>query len=257
MIVRGLRCRRAMLWVEGNRALRHRAEPMNFVEGTSWREADAGANAPGTAPALHREVQIVRAELSRLRQPVSPYRISTRPYRLEFEPDCDLGRRRAALGSHDHRRAVELYRGPLLPGPTCRRSSTCASSCTRALAGCCWVPATPDPTPLRRHRLQPPARAPADPPLTRIATERAEPPATEPSLRTGSSFLSGCSLPATPARLPSPGYASGPTQEPRMAVCAQPGAEGGVVSYQSRYDNWINNGWVPPTDGTYSRTRHR
>lgn len=241
-----------LLWVEGNRGLRNRAERMNFVEGTSWREIDAGTNAPGTALAIDREVQIfraehlartvtpwsctaapvhdpdtgsllgvldltggdpvagptslalvratvraveselrlnrltrtvsttpgrrparpslevlgrhqadwrtgvehsrlglrhseilvllaeapdgltsdeleaalslqpiatvtVRAELSRLRQAILPYGITTRPYRLDFEPDSDLARLRAALAAHDHRRAVDLYRGPLLP----------------------------------------------------------------------------------------------------------------------------------------------
>lgn len=240
-----------LLWVEGNHGLRHRAERMNFVEGTSWRETDAGTNAPGTALALDREVQIfraehlartvtpwsctaapvhdpdtgsllgvldltggdpvagptslalvratvraaeselrlnrltrtmptsdrrpgrpslevlgrhqadwrtgtqhnrlglrhseilvllaeasdgmtsdeleaalspqpigtvtVRAELSRLRQAILPYRITTRPYRLDFDPDSDLARLRAALAADDHRRAVDLYRGLLLP----------------------------------------------------------------------------------------------------------------------------------------------
>jgi len=255
-----------LLWVEGNHALRSRAERMNFVEGTSWREIDAGTNAPGTALALDREVQIyraehlarpatpwsctaapihdpdtgsllgvldltggdpvagptslalvratvraveselrinrltwsspasstpgsapdspqnstqnrkpsrptldvlgrhqadwrtgvqhtrlglrhseilvllaeatdgmtadeleaalsghpiapvtVRAELSRLRQAILPYRIATRPYQLDIRPESDLGLVRAAVSRHDHRRAVELYRGPLLP----------------------------------------------------------------------------------------------------------------------------------------------
>lgn len=240
-----------LLWVEGDHRLRSRAERMNFAEGTSWRETDAGTNAPGTALALDREVQIfraehlarpvtswsctaapihdpdtgsllgvldltggdpvagptslalvratvraveselrlsrlawssstddpkpsrpsldvlgrhqadwrtgtrhtrlglrhseilvllaeatdgmtadeleaalsvhpiapvtVRAELSRLRQAILPYRITTRPYRLDSQPDSDLSRLRSAISSHDHRRAVELYRGPLLP----------------------------------------------------------------------------------------------------------------------------------------------
>jgi hypothetical protein len=240
-----------LLWVEGHRGLRGRAERMNFLPGTSWTERDAGTNAPGTALALDREVQIfrsehlarpvtpwsctaapvhdpdtgsllgvldvtggddvvgptslalvratvraveselqlnrlarpaprraeskshprlqvlgkpqaewrtgcryqrlslrhsemlvllaqapdglrgdeleaglsddplapvtVRAELSRLRQALLPYTISTRPYRLEFELDSDLGRLCRALRERDHRTAVDLYGGPLLP----------------------------------------------------------------------------------------------------------------------------------------------
>ncbi|WP_091528527.1 GAF domain-containing protein [Microlunatus soli] len=243
-----------LLWVEGNHRLRSRAEQMNFVEGTSWTEDDVGTNAPGTALALDREVQIyraehlarhvtpwscsaapvhdpdtgsmlgvldltggdevvgptslalvratvraveselriarlvprldppadrlspparprlqvlgrhagewrtgsqharlslrhseilvllqasadgltgdelgaalsrhplaavtVRAELSRLRQTVLPYGIHTRPYRLGFTVDADVEQLVTALRHRDHRRAVELYRGPLLP----------------------------------------------------------------------------------------------------------------------------------------------
>lgn len=242
-----------LLWVEGNHRLRQRAEQMNFVEGTSWTEDDVGTNAPGTALALDREVQIyraehlarnvtpwscsaapvhdpdtgsllgvldltggdevigptslalvratvraveselrlqrlvpddvatdrvrrpgrprlqvlgrhtgqwqtgsqqtrlslrhseilvllqagsdgltgdelgaaltrqplaavtVRAEMSRLRQTVLPYGIGARPYRLAFALDADVERLVEALRRGDHRRAVELYRGPLLP----------------------------------------------------------------------------------------------------------------------------------------------
>lgn len=51
-----------LLWVEGDSATRRRAERMNFVAGAAWSEADAGTNAPGTALALLRPVQIVAAE---------------------------------------------------------------------------------------------------------------------------------------------------------------------------------------------------
>jgi hypothetical protein len=47
-----------MLWVEGDSAVRRRAAAMNFVPGTDWSERGAGTNAPGTALALDREVQI-------------------------------------------------------------------------------------------------------------------------------------------------------------------------------------------------------
>ncbi len=36
-----------------------------------------------------------------------------------------------------------------------------------------------------------------------------------------------------------------------MAVYAQPGTEGSVVSYRSRYDNWIGGEWVAPVQGNY------
>jgi len=51
-----------LLWVEGNARARQRAERMNFVAGAAWSEADAGTNAPGTALAMMRPVQIVAAE---------------------------------------------------------------------------------------------------------------------------------------------------------------------------------------------------
>ena len=253
-----------LLWVEGNHRLRHRAEAMKFVAGTSWTEEHVGTNAPGTALALDREVQIyraehlartvtpwsctaapvhdpdtgsvlgvldltggdlvvgptslaliratvraveselrlqrltsgrpgtsasrivnassapvpatpirpqlqvlgrhtgvwqsgtvpstlslrhseiltllrastdgltgdelgagltalptaavtVRVELTRLRQAIAPHSIGTRPYRLEFDLDSDVAQLRTALRTGDHRRAIDLYRGPLLP----------------------------------------------------------------------------------------------------------------------------------------------
>jgi GAF domain len=51
-----------LLWVEGHPVLRRRAERMNFVEGAMWDERCAGTNAPGTAMALNRPVQIVATE---------------------------------------------------------------------------------------------------------------------------------------------------------------------------------------------------
>jgi hypothetical protein len=51
-----------LLWVEGDVRLRRRAEQMHFVEGARWDESHAGTNAPGTALALNREVQIFAAE---------------------------------------------------------------------------------------------------------------------------------------------------------------------------------------------------
>lgn len=51
-----------LLWVEGHRAARRRAGLMNFVEGARWAESVAGTNAPGTAIAVDRPVQVFAAE---------------------------------------------------------------------------------------------------------------------------------------------------------------------------------------------------
>ncbi|MEU4212565.1 GAF domain-containing protein [Streptomyces sp. NPDC026206] len=59
-----------MLWVEGHRGVRSRAEGMNFVPGARWDERHAGTNAPGTALALDHAVQIFATEhYNRLVQP--------------------------------------------------------------------------------------------------------------------------------------------------------------------------------------------
>ncbi|GAA2060525.1 acetaldehyde dehydrogenase ExaC [Williamsia deligens] len=36
-----------------------------------------------------------------------------------------------------------------------------------------------------------------------------------------------------------------------MPVFANPGAEGAIMSFESRYENWIGGKWVPPTKGQY------
>jgi hypothetical protein len=51
-----------LLWVQGHARTRRRAERMNFVEGAVWSEPEAGTNAPGTALAVGRPVQIFMAE---------------------------------------------------------------------------------------------------------------------------------------------------------------------------------------------------
>jgi hypothetical protein len=59
-----------LLWVEGDRNACRRAEAMNFVPGADWSERGAGTNAPGTALALDRELQIRGSEhFSRVVQP--------------------------------------------------------------------------------------------------------------------------------------------------------------------------------------------
>ena len=51
-----------LLWVDGDRDLRRKAEGMLFVEGADWSERAVGTSAPGTALALDRSVQIRGAE---------------------------------------------------------------------------------------------------------------------------------------------------------------------------------------------------
>lgn len=59
-----------LLWVEGDPVARRRAETMNFAPGADWSERRAGTNAPGTAVALDRELQIRGSEhFSRIVQP--------------------------------------------------------------------------------------------------------------------------------------------------------------------------------------------
>lgn len=66
-----------LLWVEGNAWLRAQAEAMHFVPGADWSEASAGTNAPGTAAALDRPVQIFGPEhLGRL---VTPWSCTAAP----------------------------------------------------------------------------------------------------------------------------------------------------------------------------------
>jgi GAF domain len=61
-----------LMWVEGDRVARRRAEAMNFVPGADWSEHGAGTNAPGTALAVDQEVQILGSEhFSRAVQPWS------------------------------------------------------------------------------------------------------------------------------------------------------------------------------------------
>ncbi|MEU0495402.1 transcriptional regulator [Mycobacterium sp. NPDC006124] len=61
-----------LLWVEGDSKACRNAEAMNFVPGADWSERRVGTNAPGTALALDREVQIRSSEhFSRVVQPWS------------------------------------------------------------------------------------------------------------------------------------------------------------------------------------------
>ncbi len=47
-----------LLWIDGDRSLRRKAEGMLFVEGADWSEAAVGTSAPGTALALDHGIQI-------------------------------------------------------------------------------------------------------------------------------------------------------------------------------------------------------
>ncbi|MHC3467774.1 winged helix-turn-helix domain-containing protein [Streptomyces sp. 7R007] len=51
-----------LLWVEGHPTTRRRAGRMNFVPGARWAETAVGTNAPGTAVAVGRPVQVFAAE---------------------------------------------------------------------------------------------------------------------------------------------------------------------------------------------------
>lgn len=68
-----------LLWVDGDRTARRRAEDMAFLEGADWSEAVAGTSAPGTALALGRAVQIRRDE--HFARMVHPWSCSAVPLR--------------------------------------------------------------------------------------------------------------------------------------------------------------------------------
>ncbi len=90
-----------LLWVEGASLARRRAEAMAFVPGADWSEAQAGTNAPGTALALDRPVQIFGPE--HLARPVTPWSCSAAPIH-----DPDTG---AVLG------ILDLTGGPEVVSP--------------------------------------------------------------------------------------------------------------------------------------------
>jgi len=51
-----------LLWIDGDRTLRRKAEGMLFVEGADWSERAVGTSAPGTALVLDHGIQITGAE---------------------------------------------------------------------------------------------------------------------------------------------------------------------------------------------------
>ncbi|MFF5566905.1 GAF domain-containing protein [Streptomyces sp. NPDC012623] len=66
-----------LLWVEGHRATRLLARRMNFVPGARWAEAATGTNAPGTAIAVDRPVQVFAAE--HFQRPAHPWTCAAAP----------------------------------------------------------------------------------------------------------------------------------------------------------------------------------
>jgi transcriptional regulator of acetoin/glycerol metabolism len=66
-----------LLWVEGSSTLRTLAEGMHFLPGADWSESSVGTNAPGTALALDRPVQIFGPE--HLARQVTPWSCSAAP----------------------------------------------------------------------------------------------------------------------------------------------------------------------------------
>ncbi|MCZ9884076.1 GAF domain-containing protein [Arthrobacter sp. B2a2-09] len=71
-----------LLWVDGNPAMRRRAEGMMFVAGADWSEAAVGTSAPGTALALGRGIQISGAE--HYKRAVHPWSCTAVPF---HDPD--------------------------------------------------------------------------------------------------------------------------------------------------------------------------
>ena len=66
-----------LLWVEGHPTTRRRADRMNFVPGARWSETSVGTNAPGTAVAVDRPVQVFAAE--HFRRCVQPWTCAAAP----------------------------------------------------------------------------------------------------------------------------------------------------------------------------------
>ncbi|MFI6638617.1 GAF domain-containing protein [Streptomyces sp. NPDC050504] len=69
--------RARLLWVEGHPETLRRAGRMNFVAGARWSESAAGTNAPGTAVAVDRPVQVFAAE--HFRRPVQAWTCAAAP----------------------------------------------------------------------------------------------------------------------------------------------------------------------------------
>lgn len=68
-----------LLWVEGDGKVRKAVDRVGFVEGASWGEEYAGTNAPGTAIAARRALQVFSAE--HFTRSVQPWSCSAVPVR--------------------------------------------------------------------------------------------------------------------------------------------------------------------------------
>ncbi len=66
-----------LLYIGGNAALKHKAEEMNFIEGTSWSEYNIGTNAMGTSLAIGAPMQVFAGE--HFSQPVHNWVCSAAP----------------------------------------------------------------------------------------------------------------------------------------------------------------------------------
>lgn len=66
-----------LLWVDGNRRVRRAIGRAGFVEGAVWSEDCAGTNAPGTALATNRDVQVIGSE--HWARPVQPWNCAAAP----------------------------------------------------------------------------------------------------------------------------------------------------------------------------------
>jgi transcriptional regulator of acetoin/glycerol metabolism len=120
-----------LLWVEGHRGLRRRAERMRFVEGALWSEDGAGTNAPGTALALAAPVQIAAEE---------HFGLGVRPWSCVASPIRDL-RTGAVVG------VVDLTGGHDLAGP---RSLALVRACAAAIESQLLLAAPPEASARRR-----------------------------------------------------------------------------------------------------------
>lgn len=136
-----------MLWVEGHPATLCKARAMNFVAGARWSEAAAGTNAPGTALAVDRPVQVVAAE--HFRHPVRAWICAAAPVhdprsgRVLGAVDITGGRRLAHPHSLGFVQAVARAASRSSPcsGPRRRRAgqvsrrSAATRLCCRSAAG--------------------------------------------------------------------------------------------------------------------------